>query len=94
MSREVVHGGELFDLLVRAGFLRPELITREREELQALMVKLGVKVQQPLVVAGGVASFARHVDDQRDLALEEAERGVDAVHVHGTEGVETLGGSD
>ena len=75
-------------------FLRSELIARKREELQASMVKLGVEIQQPLVVAGGVASLAGHVDHQGDLALQKTQGGVHAVDVHGVKRVKTGGGSD
>lgn len=87
----MLNGGELFDLLVGARLLPTELIARKREKLQASMVKLGVKIQQPLVVAGGVASLAGHVDHQCDLALQETEGGVHAVNVHRVERVKTGG---
>jgi hypothetical protein len=39
------------------GLLLPKLVAGKRQELEPQVVVLGVNVQQPLVVAGGVPSF-------------------------------------
>jgi len=67
----VVRGGELQDLLVGAGLLVGELVAREAEDGDVVVV---VVERTQTCVLRGEASSARDVDDEADLAAELFER--------------------
>ena len=63
----VVDLAELADLLLGAGLLAAELVAREAEHDEALVVQVLVERLEALVL-GGEAAGARRVDDEDDLA--------------------------
>ena len=66
-----LRGGELEDLGVGAGLLAPELVAREGEDGDIVVV---VVERTQTCVLRGEASSARDVDDEADLAAELFER--------------------
>ncbi len=68
----VVDAAELLDLGVVARLLVAELVAREADDLQALVLVGAVQRLEALVLRRE-AALARHVDDQQQLALVGAE---------------------
>ena len=62
------------DVLCLLRLLREELVAREGEDLEAPLVKLLVECLEFGVPADCLASEARHIQNQADLALQLAER--------------------
>lgn len=62
----VFRRGELEDLAIGAGLLRPELITRKGEDVETAIGKVELKRTQTCVLRRK-ASITRDVDDEADL---------------------------
>ena len=86
---------ELLDLLVGARLLPPELVARERQNLEVAPLVLRIQVRELRVIGGGEAALRRHVHDQQHLPPVLAQRNVvpvDVLHrkvvhaAHGDEG--------
>ena len=70
--RVVLRRGELEDLGVGAGFLRPELVTRKSENGETALGEIGLKSTQTCVLRSK-ASKTRDVDDEGDLVAVPAQ---------------------
>ena len=69
------------DLLRPARLLAPELVAREREDLQAVAAILVVQRGQAAVILLCEAALARHVDDDYDVACERCKVDLGAVDI-------------
>ena len=84
-------GAELFDLLVRAGFLPAKLVAGKAEDHEALVLIFLIGGLKAGVLLG-VTALGRDVDDEYGLAFVGGERGVFAVNVLEFDVVEGLSG--
>src|ERR1041385_3887760 len=76
----VFAGAEFLDFLVRARLLRPEVVARESQHGQALVLVFLVQSLEALVLRSE-AALGGHVDDEQHLALVILQSGILAVDV-------------
>jgi hypothetical protein len=84
----VFAGAEGFDFFVGARFLGSEIVGREAEDDEALVLVLFVRCLESAVLRG-VAALAGHVDDQNHFAFVVGERRGSAVDGVEGEGVDS-----